>query len=60
MHRIGSIVVALSTLSILAGCANSGGSQVTSEQENRRELCQKWVGNPDDPECLSTFRRILP
>ncbi len=50
----------------LAGCAGTSpatddkSSHMTGEMENRRQLCQKWTGNPDDPECLSTFRRILP
>jgi hypothetical protein len=59
MRRVTSLFLAAGVL-LLAACADSGGSQATNEQENRRQLCQKWVGNPDDPECLSTFRRILP
>jgi hypothetical protein len=60
MQRWTSLGLVATTLLALAGCADTGTSQTTSEQENRRALCQKWVGNPDDPECLSTFRRILP
>jgi hypothetical protein len=45
----------------LAGCADGGQPQrETSEQENRHQLCQSWVGDPNDEKCLSTFRRILP
>jgi hypothetical protein len=59
MRRVTAFFLAAGVL-VLAGCAGSGGNQPTSEFENRRQLCQKWVGNPDDPECLGTFRRILP
>jgi hypothetical protein len=59
MRRVTSLFLAACVL-LLAGCAGSGDTQATSEFENRRQLCQKWTGNPDDPECLSTFRRILP
>lgn len=60
-YRLALAVTALA----LAGCADTAQTgtprgQLPSEQQNHRELCQKWVGNPDDPECLSTFRRILP
>lgn len=49
------------TLLALAGCATSGQpAHDTAEQENRHQLCQSWVGDPNDEKCLSTFRRILP
>jgi hypothetical protein len=60
MRRWASLGLIAATVLAMAGCANTGSSQSTSEYENRRALCQKWVGNPDDPECLGTFRRILP
>jgi hypothetical protein len=59
MSRVTSLFLAAGVV-LLAACADTGGNQTTSEFENRRQLCQKWTGNPDDPECLSTFRRILP
>lgn len=60
MRRWASPGLVAMTLLVLAGCANTGSSQSTSEHENQRALCQKWVGDPDDAKCLSTFRRILP
>jgi hypothetical protein len=60
MQRWTSFGLIAATLLALAGCADTGTTQTTSEQENHRALCQKWTGNPDDPKCLSTFRRILP
>lgn len=59
MRRVTALLLAAGVL-LPAGCAGSGGTPATSDLENRRQLCQKWVGNPDDAECLSTFRRILP
>lgn len=60
MQRWASFGLIAATLLAVAGCADTGAQRPTADQENHRALCQQWVGNPDDANCLSTFRRILP
>jgi hypothetical protein len=56
-----TLIVLAACAPCLAACADSGQPQHdTAEQQNRHQLCQSWVGDPNDEKCLSTFRRILP